>query len=144
YRHRQEYRSVFWVNAASRETLIADYVTIASLLKLPEQSESEQSRVVDSVKGWLAEHDLWLLILDNADDLNMAYTFVPTTGTAHLLITTREQAGGPLARSVEVKEMDLEEGTVMVLRRAKLLAHDAYLDQAHQQHQRYARRIALL
>src|SRR5205085_11098323 len=94
YRHRQEYRYVFWVNAASRETLIADYLTIASLLKLPEQIEAEQSRVIESVKSWLAEHDLWLLILDNADDLNMAYTFLPTTGTGHILLTTREQAVG--------------------------------------------------
>jgi tetratricopeptide (TPR) repeat protein len=143
YRHRQEYRYVFWVNAASRETLIADYVTIAALLKLPELGEPEQSRVVERVKGWLAEHDLWLLILDNADDLNMAYTFLPTTGTGHILLTTREQAAGPLARSIEVKEMDIEEGSVMLLRRTKLLARDASLDQANQQERAQARNIVL-
>jgi tetratricopeptide (TPR) repeat protein len=144
YRHRQEYRYVFWVNAASRETLIAHYLTIASLLKLPEQSEPEQFRVVERVKSWLAEHDLWLLILDNADDLNSAYTFLPTTGTGHILLTTREQAVGPLAHSIEVKEMDSEEGTVMLLRRAKLLSRDASLDQANQQEQEQARMIALM
>lgn len=59
YRHRQEYHYVFWVNAASRETLIADYLAIAALLKLSELGEPEQSRVVERVKSWLAEHDLW-------------------------------------------------------------------------------------
>ncbi|GHO98729.1 tetratricopeptide repeat protein [Reticulibacter mediterranei] len=144
YRHRQEYRYVFWVNAASRETFIADYVTIAALLKLPESGEPEQARVIERVKGWLAEHDLWLLILDNADDLNMAYTFLPTTGTGHILLTTREQAAGPLARSIEVKEMDIEEGAVMLLRRTKLLARDASLDQANQQEREQARNIVLM
>jgi tetratricopeptide (TPR) repeat protein len=144
YRHRQEYRYVFWVNAASRETLIADYLTIASLLKFPEQSEPEQSRIVERVKNWLTEHDLWLLILDNADDLNMAYTFLPTTGMGQILLTTREQAVGPLAHGIEVKEMDIEEGTVMLLRRAKLLSRKASLDQVNQQEREQARRIALM
>src|SRR5947209_18452733 len=34
YRHRERYRAVFWVRAASRETLIADYLEMANLLHL--------------------------------------------------------------------------------------------------------------
>jgi transcriptional regulator with XRE-family HTH domain len=35
YRYREEYQSVFWVRAASRDTLIADFVALAELLALP-------------------------------------------------------------------------------------------------------------
>src|SRR5690242_7615941 len=37
YRYRQDYRCVFWTNAANRETLLTDLVIIADLLQLPER-----------------------------------------------------------------------------------------------------------
>src|SRR6266700_3716884 len=69
FRYGDDYAGVFWMLAASRETLIADYVTLAALLDLPEKDEQDQMITVSAVKQWLTEHQNWLLILDNADDL---------------------------------------------------------------------------
>src|SRR5258708_23733294 len=77
YRYRDDYQSVLWVNAAARETLLADFLTIATLLHLPEHKEQDQAIVVTAVKDWFARHAGWLLILDNADNLYMAYHFLP-------------------------------------------------------------------
>lgn len=46
YRYRDEYRAVFWVRAASGETLIADFVALAHLLELPGQDAQDEMQVV--------------------------------------------------------------------------------------------------
>ncbi len=143
YRHRQSdlYHFIFWVNADTRERLIADYVEIARLLHLPEQHEQDQNIIVAAVKRWLAMHHDCLLILDNADDLSMIENFLPTEMTCHILITTREQTIGPLAQSIEVEKMAREEGTLMLLRRAKILLPDAPLEQASREERTAAEQI---
>src|SRR6266852_9626000 len=60
YRYREEYRFVLWANATTRETLIADFVTLAGVLDLPEKNEQDQNIIVAAVKRWLAQHDGWL------------------------------------------------------------------------------------
>jgi tetratricopeptide (TPR) repeat protein len=128
YRYREEYRFVLWANATTHETLIADFVTLAGVLDLPEKNEQDQNITVAAVKRWLAQHDGWLLILDNADDLAMARDYILPDCKGHILLTTRAQAAGAMANSIEVEKMDKEEGALFLLRRAKVLSADASLD----------------
>lgn len=121
YRSRQDYRAVFWVRASSRETFVADVVALAGLLELPEQDARATQQIVTAVKDWLARHENWLLILDNADDLSLVTDILPSGGNGHLLLTTRSSATGNLAVSVPVERMEAEEGSLLLLRRAKLL-----------------------
>lgn len=141
YRHRDFYPYIFWVNADKRETLIADYVGIAKLLHLPEQNEQDQNIIVAAVIVWLTTHNDCLLILDNADDLHMIDSFLPTRNICHILITTRTQATNPIAQSIEVEKMAIPEGTLMLLRRASILAADAPLEQATQADKKAAENI---
>src|SRR5215467_14996330 len=130
YRYRDEYHCVLWVNAATRDTIITSFTDLAALLTLPEQQEQDQQKIVAAVLRWFASHDHWLAIFDNADDLALVEAFLPPGGKGHLLLTTRAQAPGTLANGIPVKEMDLQEGMLLLLRRAKVLALDASLDQA--------------
>ncbi|MDQ6660021.1 MAG: tetratricopeptide repeat protein [Chloroflexota bacterium] len=130
FRYGDEYASVFWARAASRDTLVADFVTLAELLNLPEKDEQDQSRIVAGVKHWLATHEGWLLILDNADDLRLAQEFLPTRHKGYILFTTRAQAAGALAASVEVERLTPQESILLLLRWSKLLEVDAPLDRA--------------
>ena len=131
YRYKEAYHDVFWVNATARETLIEGFVAIARLLALPAKDEQDQTMIVAAVQQWLANHTEWLLILDNADDLQLVMEFLPTGNTGHLLLTTREQAWGSVARNFTVKKMDETEGVLFLLRRANILkSPDAPLSQA--------------
>jgi len=130
YRYRGDYQAVLWASAATRETLISDFVALAALLQLPERDLADQGVVVAAVKRWLASNRDWLLILDNADDLEMAAEFMPLESSGHILLTTRAQFTGAIANSLEVEKMELAEGALLLLRRAKLLAQDAPLEQA--------------
>ena len=122
YRFREHYQAVLWATASTRDTLIADVVRLAAHLNLPERFEQDQDIVVRAVKRWLGLHQGWLLILDNVDDLALIADILPGQGAGHVLLTTRLQAVGSLAHSIEVEKMGLEEGVMFLLRRTKQLA----------------------
>jgi tetratricopeptide (TPR) repeat protein len=132
YRYRDEYHYVLWANAATRDELITSFVGLAALLNLPEKQEQDQANIVAAIKQWFTTHDGWLLIVDNADDLAMAADFLPSGGKGHLLLTTRAHALGSLANGIEVEKMDTQQGMLLLLRRAKVLALDTPLDDAPQ------------
>lgn len=144
YRYREHYQAVFWINASSHDAFNADFVMLAALLGLPEQREQEQAIVVRAVKRWLSSDSHWLLILDNVDDLALIDEFLPPDAAGDVLITTRQQALGTIAQSIEVEKMEKAEGVKFLLRRAKLLGPDAALDQAPQEQQAQATEIVSL
>src|SRR6266699_2974137 len=109
YRYRDEYQHVLWVQANTRETLTSSYVTLAGLLNLPEQGAQDQSLTIQAVKNWLEQHDRWLLIFDNADDLSMVDAFLPSGSSGHTLFTTRAQVMRGRAQRVEDEEIEAEE-----------------------------------
>lgn len=131
HRQRERYRAVFWLRAASQDTLQADFATMAELLALPEQKEQNQQRVIQAVKRWLNQESDWLLIMDNADDLSLLPAFLPEAGRGYVLLTTRAAATGTLARSIPVEKMSQEEGMLFLLR-ARLLPLGAGLDAAEE------------
>ncbi len=141
YRHRQDYQAVLWVNAANREALLGSFLELAALLKLPERTEADHSRVVAATKAWFASHDSWLVIFDNADELSLVESFLPAGDKGHLLLTTRAHAVGLLAHGIEVEQMQEQEGMLLLLRRAKVLASDAPLAQAQEADRQAARAI---
>ena len=133
YRYRKDYQYVLWVQANTRETLLADFVSIAHLLTLPESSAQDQNETIEAVKRWFAQHTGWLLIFDNADDVSRFDAFLPAVSSknsGHVLFTTRSAVMAKRARRVEVDEMSDEEGTLFLLRRASILAPNAPLTSA--------------
>jgi tetratricopeptide (TPR) repeat protein/MinD-like ATPase involved in chromosome partitioning or flagellar assembly len=142
YRHRDQYRAVLWSGADSRDALVSGFGAIASLLDLPEKDERDANVAAEAVRRWLERQPGWLLILDNVEDLaGVVKPFLPTSGTGHVLITTRLQATGAVAQSEELERMELEEGTLFLLRRAKLVAPDAPLDAASEADRKAAMEI---
>lgn len=122
------YRAVIWVDADERLTIEASYHSIARLFGLSEQDEKESDCAVQVVRQWLEAHTDWLLIMDNADDLGLARSFLPVAHRGHILFTTRSQIVGTFAKQLEVQEMEPEEGLRFLLRRAKVLQEDDVLD----------------
>ncbi len=134
YHYRQDYTAVFWASAATREMLLAGLLTVAELLHLPEKDEHDQNKATLAVKTWFATHQGWLFIVDNADNVALIQDIVQDVLSAqpggHVLLTSRAQAMGSLAQQIQVETMGLVEGTLFLLRRAKLLAPDLTLEHA--------------
>ncbi|HEX3642587.1 MAG TPA: FxSxx-COOH system tetratricopeptide repeat protein, partial [Ktedonobacteraceae bacterium] len=138
YRYWQEYRYVFWIRAATPEALLADFMAIATQLNLPPQETDDPQVTMMTVKAWLAKQENWLLVIDNfgndnADNPGPLDHYFPAnnTITGHILLITRAQAAGDsLAHTITVEQMEKQEATLLLLRRAKILSPDATLDQA--------------
>jgi tetratricopeptide (TPR) repeat protein/transcriptional regulator with XRE-family HTH domain len=132
YRYALEYGAVFWIGAETEEQIVFSLLHIADVLQLPEQDDKDQQRVVAAVQRWLATHGQWLLIWDNVEDLTLLNRFLPSARSGAILITTRSQVLGTLARGLDLLPMEQEEGMLFLLRRAKVLAPDATNAQMHQ------------
>ena len=121
YRYGQEYDAVLWLAAETAESVMASMQKISDQLQLPEHQAVEQSQMVTAVQNWLATHPGWLLIVDNAEDLDLLQQVLPPVRPGALLFTTRRRALGYLATSLEVPAMSVQEGVALLLRRAGLL-----------------------
>ena len=141
YRFQDSYQAILWVNAATLDTLVADLVSVADLLNLSARIEVDQNLVTNAVKRWLADHDRWLLILDNADRPALVYDFLPERCRGHIILTTRAQAVGPIAQDIEIGELDREEGSKLLLRRAKIVEPGGVLEQSTPEDHAYAQEI---
>jgi hypothetical protein len=130
YRYARDYDAVLWARAESEEALHASYIACAALLRLSVQQAREQEIVIAAVKGWFQAHRNWLLILDNADDLDLLPPFLPSASTGHILLTTRAWDMQRFATRREVEILPVERAATFLLQRAGPLAPDAELAQA--------------
>jgi len=114
------YRDILWISAASVETILTSFVELARVLPtLVPQEETNQHTIIAALLRWLEQRESpWLLLVDNADDLDLVQPYLPRQGNGHILLTTRAHAVGMLASSVEVDTMGIMEGTHLLLRRA--------------------------
>jgi hypothetical protein len=62
---------VLWALAATAENLFTRSTDLACLLNLPQWSGEDRNLVIGSIKHWLETPTGWLLILDNANNLDL-------------------------------------------------------------------------
>lgn len=72
----------------------------------------------------MVSHTNWLLIIDNVEEIGIINTLIPADAKGHIIVTTRTLATGTLAQSIVLEPLSIEEGTIFLLRRAKLLKLD--------------------
>ncbi|BCL78998.1 helix-turn-helix domain-containing protein [Ktedonobacteria bacterium brp13] len=132
YRYALEYRAVFWIGAETDEQIVSSLVHIAEVLQLPGRDDKDQQRVVALVQRWLTTQKQWLLIWNNLEDLNLLPRFLPPTRQGAILLTTRSQVLGTLARGTDLASMEHEEGKWLLLRRARMLGPEATSEQMQQ------------
>ncbi len=130
YRFRNDYQYTFWVKADTTELIVSDFAEIANLVNLSIKEEKDQKLIVGAVKNWLQTHINWLLIFDNADNLEDIHTFLPQEGQGHVLLTTHIPFIGIEAPGIELNTMKPEESELFLLHRARLLDLDASLETA--------------
>jgi Cdc6-like AAA superfamily ATPase len=109
YRHKADYRVIWWVQSEELVTMAADYASLAVDLNLPEKDSTDQTKIVKAVKRWLEHNPGWLLIFDNAQDLREVRDYIPQGGAGHVIITSRNSDWGSVARLLSVQVFDRAE-----------------------------------
>lgn len=122
YRSVQEYQAIFWLAAETRESLMRSMQQIAKQVQYSEREGVEPTQIATVVQHWLATHSQWLLIADHVDDPDLLQSVLPSLRKGALLLTTRRQTVGILAEPLELPAMCNEEGSFLLLRRAKQLS----------------------
>ena len=143
HRYRNDYNAVFFIRTDTETALTAGLVEIAGVLALPGRDAKDQKETVGAVKRWFLEHDRWLLIADNADDLPLVKNVLPFDGPGRILLTTRAAGTGAVAEAVKLKKMEPEEGARFLLRRAGLLGRDSGRESAPGDQQAAARELSI-
>jgi tetratricopeptide (TPR) repeat protein len=142
YRYASDYQAVLWVHADAPEILQSSFVELAEVLDLPEKSEASQPAIVKAVKRWLQQNARWLLIVDNLEDIDLLRDLVPAPHVGHIFVTTRSHRTGQIAHRVDLEPMPIDEGALLLLRRAKHLLPSAQLQDAGDSDQAMAKNIA--
>ncbi len=118
HRYREQYSAVLWVRAETQDELVSGLTALAQDLGLALSQEADQAVVVQAVKGWLSKNAGWLLVLDNADHLELVRDWLALCDRGHILLTTRASETRPLAVCVAVLKMPPQEGALFLLRRS--------------------------
>ena len=124
YRHKSDYKYVFWISAVDQSQLLSGFVDIAKLsgcVKVTDKS----TEVAKCVLDWLRVTESWLLIIDNLDDITIVNDYLPSTsGVGHTLITTRNRnSDGIPADGLEITEMNPEDCVQFLFDRIRLTDH---------------------
>jgi len=116
YQHQHEYQAILWCQADSADNLTLSMAGLASVLELPLQQK--QAENLKSVMQWLATHEHWLLILDNADDVTILRAWLPQLKQGAVVVTTRAKATEPIVKSVPLAMMSEAEAIDLLAGRA--------------------------
>jgi Tfp pilus assembly protein PilF len=116
YRHRDEYRVVWWVRADDGATLAADYAGLAAALGLAEREAKEQAVVVAAIRLWLEQNTGWLLVFDNAGSRAAVGDYVPQ-GRGAVIISSREPVWSGVARPLGLEVLAAEEAVAFLCKR---------------------------
>jgi len=117
YRHADDYQVIWWVRSEEPATLAADYAGLAARLNLPEKGSQDQRIAVEAVRRWLEQNGVWLIVFDNAQDFKELEDFLPRAGFGHVIITSRKQSWGGVARMLTVDMFTLAESVEFLQRR---------------------------
>ncbi|KAF2270743.1 hypothetical protein CC78DRAFT_564062 [Lojkania enalia] len=120
YHHKTLYKTILWVTADNVINMGQSFREIAKLLGLAqtEQEMQDTNGCMLKVKNWLTEaSDPWLLIFDNADNLEILRHAWPTNGEGSVLITTRDASAvhSPASKGFHIQPFDDVDGSEVLL-----------------------------
>ncbi|KAI1278576.1 tetratricopeptide repeat domain-containing protein [Xylaria sp. FL0933] len=95
---RENFAAVFWVDSGSTSQITSAFAQIAMQLEIVDSNEEQDLELcVRIATTWLSnprstdkENNSWLLILDNADDLSIVTSYLPSSASGSILITSRD------------------------------------------------------
>lgn len=141
YRSSHTYQAVFWLNASSQETLVADLITLADALGLPLTKGQEAVAIFSSVKRWLSSHSHWLLLFDAVMEFSLLTSIIPLRSTGHVLLTTQTLLSKAYAYVLEIEKLSEQEALELLFQRSGLLSEGQSLQQISPDEWQEARRL---
>ena len=117
YRHQEDYKLICWLRSEEPVALAANYASLASELDLPEKGSADQTAIIAAVKRRLGDNSGWLLIFDNAGNLEEIEQYLPREDTGHAIITSRNPNWGGACGVIPIEVFERKESIEFLLKR---------------------------
>jgi tetratricopeptide (TPR) repeat protein len=108
---------VFWIDVGSESTAKNEFLTVAKALGSPAETVDEARQVLANSKK------RWLLILDNADDVDFDYTrYIPSGVLGVIIVTSRnpQYSRYSTVAAETLEGLDAEHSTQLLLKAARV------------------------
>jgi hypothetical protein len=119
HRYAADYDVVWLLRAEDPVAAAQDYAALADALDLPSAEQPDLEAIRAMVHEWLAIHDRWLLVLDNAEDDRVLADLLPYPLHGHVLVTSRNPVWRARAQPMEVTVFAAEEAVRFLRERAR-------------------------
>ncbi|MGW0332993.1 FxSxx-COOH system tetratricopeptide repeat protein, partial [Streptomyces sp. NPDC003011] len=134
YTHQQDYKVICWISAERESLILAALSTLAAQLGVaPTSQESVGTPTANTAVPAVLEalrsgapYDNWLLVFDNAEDIDVARKYFPPNGPGKVIVTSRNRAWERVATPLPVNVFEREESVELLQKRSPdLSAEDA-------------------
>jgi tetratricopeptide (TPR) repeat protein len=122
YRYADDYDLIWWIASEEPTTRASMYASLAPRLGLP---SSDQATAINAVRQELERRERWLLIFDNVEEPKDLDPYLPRRGKGKVLITSRVQTWGKVAKAVPVHPLKREASIDLLLGRTNQTDRDA-------------------
>ncbi|WP_330347447.1 FxSxx-COOH system tetratricopeptide repeat protein [Streptomyces sp. NBC_00582] len=125
YQHQHEFDVVWWIPAEQQSMVLSAFAALARALGLTvgPQPGTAVPRVLEALRDG-DRYGRWLLIFDNAEDVDGVRPFIPTSGNGKVIVTSRNRAWEGVATSLTVDVFRREESRDLLMRRSPTLGED--------------------
>ncbi|MFI8947012.1 FxSxx-COOH system tetratricopeptide repeat protein [Streptomyces sp. NPDC053750] len=125
YTHQHDYKVICWIPAEQESLILAALATLAGRLGIApsghERGAPAANTAVPAVLEALsagAPHADWLLVFDNAEDIEVVRQYFPANGPGKVIVTSRNRAWERVATPLPVSVFERSESIELLRRRS--------------------------
>ncbi|GAB2868192.1 FxSxx-COOH system tetratricopeptide repeat protein [Streptomyces deserti] len=126
YTHQHEYKVICWIPAEREPLILAALATLAAQLGVaPTGQDSAGSPAANTAVPAVLEalrtgtpYDNWLLVFDNAEDVDAVRKYFPPNGPGKVIVTSRNRAWERVATPLPVNVFEREESIELLRKRS--------------------------
>ncbi|MGW0190095.1 FxSxx-COOH system tetratricopeptide repeat protein [Streptomyces sp. NPDC003362] len=124
YTHLHEYKVICWIPAERESLILAALATLAAQMGVAPAGQEGAPTANTAVPAVLealrsgAPYDNWLLVFDNAEDVEAVRNYFPTSGPGKVIVTSRNRAWERVATPLSVNVFEREESIELLQKRS--------------------------
>ncbi|MGW6009249.1 FxSxx-COOH system tetratricopeptide repeat protein [Streptomyces sp. NPDC055210] len=127
YTHMYDYSVICWIPAERESLILSSLATLAAQFGITPAGQDTAANMVPAVLEALrtgAPHDNWLLVFDNAEDVEVARRYFPANGPGKVIVTSRNRAWERVATPLPVNVFERQESVELLQKRSPDLTEE--------------------
>lgn len=127
YTHQHQYNVICWIPAERESLILAALARLAARLGVAQSGQETANTAVPAALDALRRgepFDRWLLVFDNAEDIETVRQYFPSSGPGKVIITSRNRAWERVATPLPVNVFEREESVELLQKRSPDLSED--------------------